>query len=382
MLSEKQMRGSKLIVLTIICAFIVICMGAQNSYAVSKLRIRVKMPDKARPTVIKCSWKSELKGIRYYKLTCTQVNDNNDKKIKTVYAKKIKKASGTVTFRTLKKDKLYDVQISAYDNSGYVRKSNGRLIHTGLPAPQADTWEHTSASGDRLNVAFYCGARWDSYSPDTMYLYRKSGNSSWKKIKTFTITKNDTLYQYTDKDVKAGKTYKYRTRCKDRIKVNGKKKTIYSPYSRMITLTAMNQRGILSCRFSDSTPQQAEMPVIDIDITMDKYNWKTELDFDNTNKWAPVDNFVCEPAETIYDLVGFKLENGDWQEATGKVALEAGHSISLRFKLRENQPMIDFTKNRRVALYIVRYKEESGYMMTMWPASGKGSIYYEEEEWG
>lgn len=370
---NRILKNTSLVLISIAFTFLILAAVSEESYAFAKLGFKVSLPDKSKPAAVRCKWNSKVKNASYYVLKCTL----NGKKVSS---KKIYKKSGTFTYKKLKKNKRYEFRLYAYDKSGSYVGSNGRMMVTGLCAPDLDTWEYTEAFGDHINVAFY--KQDDQYTSDRMYVYRKAGSGSWKKVKTYKVKKSDYLFTYVDKNVKAGSSYKYRVKARTTFRVKGRKKTMYSPYSEVITLTALNTRGRVSCAYGEATPQAAEMPVIETELTMDQYNYETVIDFGNGGAGAAVDDFVCEPAETVYDIVSYKLPDSEWHEAKGTVILKPGDSISLRMMLREGQPLIDFTKDRRLAIYNISYNGQSGYMMSVYPMTNRGFIYFADEEWG
>ena len=366
------MRTAVYIIIALVISAFAICISAESSYAVTNLRIRSRIVNHSNPTAVRCSWKSSMEGVKYYKITCQY-----GKKIIGTY--KTKKANGSHIFRKLRKNRSYHFIISAYNKKNEYIKNRSWGSFTGVPAPYID-WEETESTGEFLSISF--GGDAGEYMLKCMYVYKRVKGGTWKKVKTYKASgRGVMLLTYKDTKVKAGKTYQYRMRVKGTYRVKGKIKERMSPYSETVTLTAMNMRGRLSCAFSESTPKQKEMPVIDVDLTMDKYNYPVTLSM-GSNNGAYIDNFVCEPAVTQYELTEFRPEGGEWQKADQTVTLKPGQKISLRFTLREGYPLVDFTEKRRIAIYCVSYNGESHYMMSMYPSDGKGFVYFQDEEWG
>lgn len=373
----RMLFNKSVISLAVVISFIAILAGAQNTYAASKIGLSVSLPDKAKPAIVKCRWKSSLKGVKFFKLKCVLLKSGETATGKTVYSKKLKKASGNITLKKLKKNKLYSIVLEAYDKSGNVVKRSGRTVTTGIPAPYFDKGL-TAGYGDHIEIVM--SGVGEQYSPDRAYLYRRAEGSKWEKIKTFKLNGKDYNFKYTDKNVETGRKYIYRARVKDTVKVKGKKKTLYSAYSEAFAKAAMNERGVLQCAYSSATPQQKEMSDIELDMTMDKYNYQTEFDFDKAEAWASKDLAGDDALGSKYKIAEYKLNDGEWQKAKGKVTVKAGEKFSMRFKLEEGQPLLDFTEDRRIAVYSVKYNGKDGYMMSIWPGSGRGSVHPTEWE--
>lgn len=369
--------GKVAVLLAVIATIVIMLAGAEQTFAASKLRISVSIPDKSKPAIVKCRWKSDLKKIKYYKLKCSELTIADEYKEKTVYTRKLKKASGAITLKTLKKNRKYYIIIEAYDKSGKVQKRNQKYIETGVPTPYFDS-ERTTGYGDHINISIF-GIK-GIYSPDKAYLYRKAEGGKWTRIKTFKLSGKDYDFEYADKNVETGKKYSYKARVSDTVKVKGKKKTMYSAYSEVETHTAMNEYGLLTCSYAATTPQQKEMPVIDLDITMDKDNYDAVIDFDRASVIAALDPNDSEETGAKYEIAEFKLQNDEWQEAKGKITVNAGESFSLRMKLKDGQKLIDFTNNIRVAVYGAEYNGQSAWIMAAYPDSGLGNIHPDEWE--
>ena len=367
-----------MVLLAIAMTVIVMLAGARQAYAASGLKISAKIPDKAKPAVVKCTWKSSLKKIKFYKIIVKELNEDFDP-VKTAYKKKVKKAAGTVTLKKLKKNKQYYIYIEAYNKAGKLQKAEFTFMTTGVQIPYMDL-EDVIAAGEEIKVSFFwANGKKETYSPDKAYLYKKAGDGKWKKIKTFKANKSADA-SYKDRDIKAGETYSYKVRLSDTITVKGKKKTVYSAYSKVVTKKAMNETGQIRSSFAGTTPKQKEMPLIDLDLEMDKYNYTAVFDFDKAKEACASLDINGDEIGAKYDIAEYGLNGGDWQEAKGKVTVNAGDVFSLRLKLQEGQKLLDFTEDRRIAVYNVEYNGDADYVMSAWPVSGKGNIHTDEWE--
>lgn len=117
--------------------------------------------------------------------------------------------------------KKYYYKVVGISNKGEYSESKPVACTAKLSKPYISNW-YVSANNKSAVIM------WNRVPNATGYqLYRKEGSGSWKIIKTF---KNK--YQYKDKHIKAGKTYKYRIRAYKK----GKNAKTYSDYSVSVTL--------------------------------------------------------------------------------------------------------------------------------------------------
>lgn len=340
---------------------------ATESHAAKELQVVAKAKNK---TTVELKWTK--KSVASYEIYRVELNKDAEqigeyKKIATLSGKKTKYVDKSVKYK-----KNYSYVVKGYQKKGkkkICKYEGDALAHMRM---EAFEWEEylysdTETTPDSIRIA---GSQFGIY-PTAIDIYRKSGTSKWKKIKTVKPTKAYAYFEYIDKDVTKGQTYKYK--CRAYKKLNGKK--LYGKYSSVMTLTAVNRDGVYTlenCTLTNGktksiviglTSQEGNGKIhfgneesmlsydcyrkkdgkyISTDLTLSKYSYDKEnwVDF-------PEDGIDCLENETVYIM--FEAYDGKEFEFFATDVKRSKIEWWLTYNNRDSILDIDFIKGTATA---------------------------------
>ena len=280
-------------ILTLLACLLLLCMPAAVSAKTKAEPFQVTLS----PTLksIRVSWPAQKKAAKY--VIYRAVDDSEDieeariptlaeyKKIKTLKAKSRKKTIRW-TDKKVKDGKYYAYVVKAFDKGGteiactfedefsvcYARRGLGRplIFNNGYGENYSNTPK-----------ALFLYIDQDPYAANVrkakVVIYRKAdGEKKYKKLATVKMKGKETVVEYTDKTVKPGTTYSYKTRI---IKKVGRK-TYKSRLSRPLTIPAVNIR--VTYKVTCMTPSGTYTDRDKLEITLSlqnqgKYNGVTSI---------------------------------------------------------------------------------------------------------
>lgn len=177
---------------------------------------------KTSSSYIKLSWKAD----KYYSIQYYQIYDVKKKKvIKTVSSDNL-----SYTIKGLKAGTVYDFKVRGYSKENGEKYYGEWTTITGVTNP-----ENTSFNSLKSSKAKTFTAKWDKQSSATGYQIQYSTSSNFSNAKTVKITKN-TSTSKTVSNLKSGKKYYVKIRTYKIVKVNGKSKTVYSSWSKAMSV--------------------------------------------------------------------------------------------------------------------------------------------------
>ena len=277
-------------------------------------------------TSYKITW-SGTKEYRYWRIRRAIIKKNGEQSpYKTI--KVLKRANRSFTIKKLKKDRQYVFEITG----GIKKKGKYKPlmydyfwnVYTGLSRAEWQDYASSDApcSPTYIDLWGYCQS--DGLPVKGFQIYRrKKGEKKFKKIATI----NKKGFPYRDKKVEKGVTYQYRIRTYGTYK----KKRIYSPYSSVLTRSAINQNGKflsekISCTKDELVVKLESVP----------YNAALTLRADS----------LCFPGEEDEGIAlvikGYSYDNKTWKilSQEGKLILPAGKTVYLRLtSVNGNQDM-------------------------------------------
>ena len=267
-------------------------------------------------TSYKITW-SGTKEYRYWRIRRAIIKkDGRQSAYKTI--KVLKRTNKSFTIKKLKKDRQYVFEITG----GIKKKGKYKPlmydyfwdVYTGLSRAEWQDYAGSDApcSPTYIDLWGYCQS--DGLPVKGFQIYRrKKGEKIFKKIATI----NKKGFPYRDKKVEKGVSYQYRLRTYGTYK----KKRIYSPYSSVLTRSAINQKGKflsekISCTQEELVVKLASLP----------YNADLILRAGSL--------FFPEEEEEEIGLVikGYSYDNKTWKNLSeeGKITLQAGKTVYLR----------------------------------------------------
>ena len=279
-------------------------------------------------TSYKISW-SGTKGFTHWRIRRAIIKKNGEQSAyKTI--KVLKRTNKSFTVKKMKKDTQYIFEIT-----GGVRK-NGKYkpqlydyfwdVYTGLSRAE---WEDYAGS-DALCAPTYIDLRGYSQADGMpikgFQIYRrKKGEKKYKKIATI----NKKGFPYRDKKVEKGATYHYKIRSYGTYK----KKRIYSPFSSVLTRSAINQKG----RFLSEK----------ISCTQDELVLKLDSALYNADLTLGAESLYFrgeEEEEVGLTIKGYSFDNKAWKNISedGKITLQGGKAVYL--KMTSSNGGADMTK--------------------------------------
>lgn len=176
-----------------------------------------------------------------YRQTYNQKTGNvgKSKKLATISGKKT-----SYTDKKTKKNTYYIYTVKAYKNKKLKYHGESSATCAGLAGIFFDDYffAECKISPTSIRLVGYCDA---GIAPDGFKIYRSSKGGSYKLIKTIKNKKRTYSFKYTDKSVKGGTKYKYKIRAFRTIN----KKTVYGPYSQVVTKSAVHMCGKYTAEF-------------------------------------------------------------------------------------------------------------------------------------
>ncbi len=288
---------------------------------------------------IKLTWKKQ-KGVAGYKIYRDTYYSEGNYKHELIATLGKKKTS--FVDKKVKANQQYDYTIHAYyykngkEKNKYVGFTN--WVETRLTKPGFDEWEDwdegiyglvkttpneikipVGTTGSVIDVDVLGTS---SLKPDGIEVFKKVGKKyvSYKKIKI--KNKKKKIYYFTDKNVKKGKTYKYKFRTYK--KINGK--TVYTKKTNAFTVCAMN--NYTSIDVAVTKPFDTQEKTMEISITnQNDYGDLTNLgviyyEFDNT-----IINYYLS-----FDIVSYSMDQTSWNTDVTTCKVQPGKTVYLRLK--------------------------------------------------
>lgn len=359
-LLRKSLMGIFLLVVIVL----LICVAGEKAHAAKYLTMETKRPKSQPYTTIKCKWK-KLNGARYYKLEGYYEDKG---KIRDRRKVKLNSKKRSYTFKKLKKNEEYEFWIRAYNKKGKKIDESHRYDYTGI-APAVFDFEYAQQRGDCISFEFLVSLKWVDYKVICVDLQRRVENGKWKKIKTFPRKKlRDDYNGYADYNVKFGRTYEYRLRTKAKTKIGRRMVNMYSMYD-YAKVTAVNDQPISVCEYSEDTPATDSMTQVEIINHMDKYNPDCTINFGKKGKTATV-NDAGDDYLGDMKVQDYKLDDGEWQSATGKLELKPGQKLAFRLASVDGKAL-DFSEIGDVYFQV---SKDRYFYMNM--SGGEGKIRY------
>lgn len=177
---------------------------------------------KTTSSSITLSWKEdENYSVQYY-----QIYDVKKKKILAT----VDYYDTSYTIKKLKAGTAYSYKVRSYS------KENGKKYYgewveiTGVTKPVAASFTSLKSSKSKTFTA-----KWDKQTSATGYQIQYSTSSKFSSAKTVKITKNISTSK-TVSNLKSGKKYYVKIRTYKIVKVNGKSKTVYSSWSKAMSV--------------------------------------------------------------------------------------------------------------------------------------------------
>ncbi len=247
---------------------IILCLGfifmfslAFDCHAAKFMNVTAQVKNK---TKVEISWKK--KSVAGYEIYRASSNKNG----KTGKYKKIATVSGSKTKyidKKVKYKKYYSYKVKAYKkkNGKNVTKYQGYAdVYTGMAKPDWEDCLYADAETTPSSIQLI--GYTDGLQPSGFEIYRKTGSSKYKKIKTVKSKKG--YFAYVDKTVEKGKKYTYKYRSYRKLN----KKKIYSKYSDPVKLTAVNRDAVYTM---ENFTEERLTKVITVKLTSGEGNGNT-----------------------------------------------------------------------------------------------------------
>ncbi len=283
----------------ILCLGFIMMISIPNTcYAVKYLNVSAQVKNK---TKVEITWKKKaVTGYDIYRATSNKNGENGKyKKIATVSGSKTKYIDKKARYK-----KYYSYMIKAYKkkNGNKVTKYRGYVdVYTGMAKPDWDDYLYADAqtTPNSIQLIGYT----DGLRPDGFEIYRKTGISKYRKIKTLKTKKG--YFTYVDTNVHKGKKYTYKYRAYRTIKGE----TIYSKYSDKITLCAINQEAEYDMQILTN---DGKVKAITIGLTSKNGNGTTILE-DNVNHITYYHHKSgCDADYVDLMVVSYSYDNKTW----------------------------------------------------------------------
>ena len=254
-------------------------------------------------TAVELTWnKKSVSGYEIYRAVSNKDGDvGSYKKIATVSGKKTKYVDKKAKYK-----KYYSYKVTAYKKSGTIKtvKFQGdAMAYTGMAKPE---WEECLASDaittpTSIRLVGYT----EGITPSRFEIYRKTGPSGYKKIKT--VKGNNGGFVYEDTTVEKGKKYTYK--CRTYRTIKGKR--LYSKYSSPIKLSAVNKDALYTMQ---TLTREGKTKTITIGLTSQEGNGETILENDND---YIIYNYITSKDKSDYldmTVVSYSYDNVTWNE--------------------------------------------------------------------
>ncbi|MBE5941015.1 MAG: hypothetical protein E7264_00605 [Lachnospiraceae bacterium] len=328
------MKNIKQLLFTICLILVAAGSISINTYAAKEINTQVQSTNK-----IKLTWKKQkgVKGYKIYRFTC-----GNESTWKKELIASLDKNKTSFVDKKVKENQTYNYYICAYyyKNSKEKNKYSGwsDQVQTKLAKPRFDEHEDwhegiyglvkTSPNQIKIPIGPVSSVigvdvlGTNSLKPDGIEVFKKVGKKyvSYKKIKI--KSKKKKMYYFTDKNVKKGKTYKYKFRTYK--KINGK--TVYTKKTNAFAVCAMNNHT--SVDVAVTKPFDTQEKTMEISITnQNDYGDFTNLDaidyeFDNT-----IINYYLS-----FDIESYSTDQISWNTDVTTCKVEPGNTVYLRLK--------------------------------------------------
>ena len=341
------MKHRLFIILPVVLALFLCCAVSEQSkaYAVSSPKVKSTVKS-TKKTVLK--WNKQK--VDRYVIKKLDMKTNKWKKVKVLSGKKTK-----YTVKT-KKNKYYEYEVIAQKYKKGTKKvaksyHGYASFYSGVTPVDFDEycWAESPISPKKITLDFSYAIEGMSFTG--IQIYRAVPGGKFKKIAT---RKN--LNRFTDKNVTAGATYKYKVRS---YRKKGKK-TYYGPYSEKMTKSAVWQTG----KFTMSGDPDAAEPILK--VTSDSLNGDLILD-----AYQILDaGYRNQEGTKYYQAAAFSKDGKTWS-SDGNLTVEPGESFSLKFKETEG-PEFGSDENGRMYLDEIRYNRIPSWMVLL-PYKGTGS---------
>lgn len=219
-----------------------------------------------------------------------------------------------------------------------------------------DEYQHCDAKVTPEEIPLKLNTEED-FIPAGYVIYRKTEGFKYEKIAKIETTEQ--YIEYVDRTVETGKTYFYKARAYRYI--NGKK--VFSIYTNRVQLSAVNQIGTFE--YEVLTPVNEQTNELVMKLSSDANNG--ELVFTTDTNWNSLcyyslDGYKGEEFDVSCALTEYSYDNQSWtelMEENENLVLEAGETIYLKFRGRENQKFVylgkEAMKDTRMIYEEVRY---------------------------
>lgn len=244
--------------------WMILCLSTEI-HAAKYLNVTAEVKSK---TTVEIRWsKKSVSSYVIYRSECDSLgNVKGYQKIADVSGKKTKYIDKTVQYK-----KRYSYKVMAYrelNNKRSYKYEGEAGVVIAVRTPYWD--ENLYCDGKTTPNSIQLKGFSDGIMADAFEIYRKEGTGKYKKIKTVKAKGRGYRYlEYSDKTVTKGKTYSYKIRTYK--KLNGKK--IYSKYSNVIKLTAVNRDA--SYTILDYTKTNGKTKSIMVGLMSDEGNGDT-----------------------------------------------------------------------------------------------------------
>ena len=330
------------------------------------MTVKAKLIDQNK---VKLTWHG-VKKATAYKIQLVQ--EKNDKlTYKTI--KVLGKGSRSYTIGKLKKNRSYQFCVVA------CKKKKGKLkeieygyqdVYTGVASPYWDDYAWADAPCSPTKIVLWLDGGSASYGlkPSGFQIYRKeAGTSGFRKIATVGVKTS----KYTDKKVKAGKTYQYKYRAY--AKFRGKKK--YSAYSEILQRRAVNQEGSFLCSQVSRTATELILKISsDVNNGLLEFRSGTEYFLGDTTDpyWYDEDGDIIGVQPTQWSS-----DNRSWNSIPedSPATVDGGESIYIRFTCDEGKDL-NTVGNILTAEEVTYNRTPCNFVLTI---NGSGSVHLNEE---
>lgn len=283
--------------------WMILCLSTEI-HAAKYLNVTAEVKSK---TTVEIRWsKKSVSGYVIYRSECDSLgNVKGYQKIADVSGKKTKYIDKTVQYK-----KQYSYKVRAYRETNNKRNYKFQGEIQAVIAMRTPYWdEYLYCDGKTTPDSIQLKGFSDGIMADAFEIYRKEETGKYKKIKTVKAKGRGYRYlEYSDKTVTKGKTYSYKIRTYK--KLNGKK--IYSKYSNVIKLTAVNRDA--SYTILDYTKTNGMTKSIIVGLRSDEGNGDTLF----ISKWADSVHYEYRKKENEdYDYkelvpVKYSYDNENW----------------------------------------------------------------------
>lgn len=313
--------------------FVALCVNTE-SQAGKHLNVVTQVKNK---TTIEISWeKKSVSGYEIYRASCDKDgNRGRYKKIADVSGKKIKYIDKTAEYK-----KRYIYKVKAYQKKENKKSCKYQGLANAYTATGIPVWdEYLYCDGETTPNSIRLSGDAEGIVPDAFEIYRKEGSAKYKKIKTVKVTGKYNSLEYVDRKVTKGKTYSYKIRTYK--KINGKK--IYSKYSSVIKLTAVNRDA--SYVLNDNTQKRGKTKSIIVGLTSKEGNGDTLFE-----KRGALDYLCYKNMEEMVEIVNlvpvkYSYDNVNWKTFPKRgVKISENQTIFIMLE-EENGKEFDFFSN-------------------------------------